>query len=328
MPLTPTITPAPDLLDLDGTFLPVGQMRQITRVTALEGPCIHGEVELGSEHWVYAQHFPDDPIFPGTLMIEAAGQLVALWAWAAGHRGRPRLVRTRAAFHRPVTAPTPRLELLAEVRGKRHLQFGNVELSPSSSTWPRSRWCWPCSHRPGEKEQPEKASGLQRSKRCSAWEIQSSTRCRCLTGLGTAPDHRRPAEPPRPPHQHGLERQAQPEQRLVHRRDAMRPALTQHLDVGRQHGQEQHHEPESCGLTPSRYEHAYSSRDFGHPTHRDERCGRWKVGRDDGPVVGRDHEVQNASEDEHHPECGAGHLQSCHVLLEPRARTCDHSVCG
>lgn len=128
MPLTSTITPAPSLLDLDATFLPVGQMRQITRVSALEEACITAEVELGSEHWVCAQHFPDDPIFPGTLMIEAAGQLVALWAWAAGHRGRPRLVRTRAAFHRPVTSPTPRLELRGEVRGKRHLQFGKIEL--------------------------------------------------------------------------------------------------------------------------------------------------------------------------------------------------------
>ena len=118
----------PSLIDIDSTFLPVAHMRQIARVTGVDGGSITGEMDVGTEHWVYAQHFPGDPIFPGTLMIEAAGQLVALWAWAAGHRGRPRLVRTRAAFHRPVTSPTPRLELRAEVRGKRHLQFGNVEL--------------------------------------------------------------------------------------------------------------------------------------------------------------------------------------------------------
>lgn len=119
---------SPSLLDLDATFLPVAQMRQITRVTALDGPRIVAEVELGAGHWVYPQHFPDDPIFPGTLMIEAAGQLVALWAWAQGHRGRPRLVRTSASFHQPVTLATPRLELHAQVRGKRNLQFGTVEL--------------------------------------------------------------------------------------------------------------------------------------------------------------------------------------------------------
>ena len=124
----PAIGPSLSLLDLDATFLPVAQMRQITRVIALDGPRITAEVELGADHWVYAQHFPNDPIFPGSLMIEAAGQLVALWAWAQGHRGRPRLVRTTAAFHQPVTPPTPLLELRAEVRGKRHLQFGNIEL--------------------------------------------------------------------------------------------------------------------------------------------------------------------------------------------------------
>lgn len=118
----------PSLLDLDATFLPVAQMRQISRITAVDGARIAGEVDLGPHHWVFAQHFPADPIFPGTLMIEAAGQLVALWAWARGLRGRPRLVRTTGAFHAPVGVAAVRLELRAEVRGKRHLQFGTVEL--------------------------------------------------------------------------------------------------------------------------------------------------------------------------------------------------------
>ena len=124
-----TAPPLPDsLLDLDATFLPVAQMRQISRVTSFDGPRIAGVVDLGPDHWVYAQHFPDDPIFPGTLLIEAAGQLIALWAWANGHRGRPRLVRTSASVHKPVTQLTPRLELHAEVREKRHLQFGMVDV--------------------------------------------------------------------------------------------------------------------------------------------------------------------------------------------------------
>lgn len=122
-----------NLLDLDATFLPVAQMRQLSRVTALDGFRIAGVVDLGPDHWVYPQHFPHDPIFPGSLIIEAAGQLVALWAWANGHRGRPRLVRTSASFHQPVTRPTPGLELRAEVRGKRHLQFGAVDVLAQGS---------------------------------------------------------------------------------------------------------------------------------------------------------------------------------------------------
>jgi 3-hydroxymyristoyl/3-hydroxydecanoyl-(acyl carrier protein) dehydratase len=122
--------PAPaGLIDLDTTFLPVAQMRQIARVTALEEERIEGEVDLGPHHWVWEQHFPGDPIFPGTLMIEAAGQLVALWAWAQGQRGKPRLVRTSAEFHGPVGRWAPSLLLKGEVRRRRHLNFGSVQIS-------------------------------------------------------------------------------------------------------------------------------------------------------------------------------------------------------
>ena len=103
---------------IEDTFLPVAQMRQISRVTELDGSVIRGEVDLGTEHWVYPQHFPGDPIFPGTLMIEAAGQLVALWAWANGERGRPRLVRVEAEFRGPVGRSEQRLALRAEVRAQ------------------------------------------------------------------------------------------------------------------------------------------------------------------------------------------------------------------
>ena len=129
MPHDSTTPTLPSLIDLDATFLPVAQMRQITRVTALEGVGIEGEVELGPDHWVWRQHFPNDPIFPGTLMIEAAGQLIALWAWAEGQRGRPRLVRTGAEFHSPVGQWAPNLLLIGKVRRKRHLNFGSVQIS-------------------------------------------------------------------------------------------------------------------------------------------------------------------------------------------------------
>ena len=129
MPDASTMSLPSSLIDIDMTFLPVGQMRQIARVTNLEGPTIAGEIDLGSDHWVWLQHFPGDPIFPGTLMIEGAGQLVALWAWAQGHRGHPRLVRTSAEFHNPVNRWSPPLLLKAEVQRKRHLYFGSIQVS-------------------------------------------------------------------------------------------------------------------------------------------------------------------------------------------------------
>ena len=118
--------PLPTLIDVERSFLPVAQMRQITRVTAFEGASIVGEADLGPHHWIWPQHFPDDPIFPGSLMIEAAGQLIALWAWGNEARGRPRMVRASAEFHNPVNRWMPKLVLKGEVRRKRHLYFGTV----------------------------------------------------------------------------------------------------------------------------------------------------------------------------------------------------------
>ena len=130
MPQSALVSAPPSLVDLDAANLPVAHMRQLSRITRLEAGSITGELDLGPEHWVFPQHFPGDPIFPGTMMIEAAGQLVALWAWAQGPlgRGRPRLVRAAAEFHSPVGPLHPLLVLQADVRRKRHLHFGTVRI--------------------------------------------------------------------------------------------------------------------------------------------------------------------------------------------------------
>ena len=101
-------------------------MRQISRVTELAGATIVAEVDLGPEHWAYVQHLPGDPVFPGSLIVEAAGQLVALWAWAEGQRGRPRLVRANAEFRRAVESAEPRLVLRGEVTRRRHMHFATI----------------------------------------------------------------------------------------------------------------------------------------------------------------------------------------------------------
>jgi 3-hydroxymyristoyl/3-hydroxydecanoyl-(acyl carrier protein) dehydratase len=118
--------PRASLVDLETNFLPVGQMRQISRITELAGPTIVGEVDLGPDHWAFAQHLPGDPVFPGSLIVEAAGQLVALWAWAGGERGRPRLLRANAEFRLPVGPAEPRLMLRGEVTRKRHMHFATI----------------------------------------------------------------------------------------------------------------------------------------------------------------------------------------------------------
>jgi 3-hydroxymyristoyl/3-hydroxydecanoyl-(acyl carrier protein) dehydratase len=115
------------LIDLDSTFLPVGPMRQITAVTAFREATIECAMSLDA-HWVYPVHFPGDPILPASLMIEAAGQVTALWAWLSGQRGKPRMVRASGDFRAPCGPGDAVLTFRAKIRKKRFLNFGTVSV--------------------------------------------------------------------------------------------------------------------------------------------------------------------------------------------------------
>ncbi len=119
---------------LGATFLPVGQMLQLDRVTAVDDTSITAEMDVSPEHWVFPMHFPGDPIFPGCFLIEAAGQLVALWGWEAGLRGRPRMAKASAEFERPVCATDRTVTLKGSVRRRRNMCFGTVNVLAGERT--------------------------------------------------------------------------------------------------------------------------------------------------------------------------------------------------
>ena len=89
--------------DLANTFLPIGEMLQLTAINEINNGTIVAERILSKNDWVFPLHFPGDPIFPGSLLIEGAGQVIALWGWHSGLRGKPRLVRVTAEFKSPVS---------------------------------------------------------------------------------------------------------------------------------------------------------------------------------------------------------------------------------
>ena len=103
-------------------------MLQIDRVRQIEGARIVCEMDLDRDHWVFSLHLPDDPVFPGCLLIEAAGQVVALWGWDAGLRGRPRMARVTAEFASAVRPGDAVLTLTAKVRRRRQICFGSVDI--------------------------------------------------------------------------------------------------------------------------------------------------------------------------------------------------------
>lgn len=108
-------------------YLPVEQMLQIDRVIEVTADTVLCEMDL-SEHWVFPLHFPKDPIFPASLMIEAAGQAIAIWAWHHQLEGLPRLARVSASFESAVRQEDGVLTLTGRIRRRGNICVGVVEL--------------------------------------------------------------------------------------------------------------------------------------------------------------------------------------------------------
>jgi 3-hydroxymyristoyl/3-hydroxydecanoyl-(acyl carrier protein) dehydratase len=114
--------------DLAAVYLPVGQMLQIDRVLEVSATSIRCEVDL-KDHWVFPLHFPGDPIFPACLMIEAAGQAIAIWAFHHQVTGQPRLARVKSSFFHAVRPCNDSLQIVATLRRRGNICIGAVELS-------------------------------------------------------------------------------------------------------------------------------------------------------------------------------------------------------
>jgi len=108
-------------------YLPVAQMLQIDRVLEITADSVLCEMDL-PQHWVFPLHFPNDPIFPACLMIEAAGQAIAIWAWHHKLAGLPRLARVNASFESAVRPEDGVLRFVGKIRRRRNICLGAVEL--------------------------------------------------------------------------------------------------------------------------------------------------------------------------------------------------------
>jgi 3-hydroxymyristoyl/3-hydroxydecanoyl-(acyl carrier protein) dehydratase len=113
--------------DLAKVYLPVGQMLQIDRATEVSDNTIRCEVDLDN-HWVFPLHFPGDPIFPACLMIEAAGQAIAIWAFHHQVAGQPRLARVKASFSSAVRPTDGVLSMEGQMRRRGKIVIGRVKL--------------------------------------------------------------------------------------------------------------------------------------------------------------------------------------------------------
>ena len=102
-------------------------MLLIDRVVEVADDEITCEMDLG-DHWVFEHHFPGDPIFPASLMIEAAGQAIAIWCWHNGIKGKPRLARVKADIESGARPEDGMLVFQARMRQRGKFCMGEVEL--------------------------------------------------------------------------------------------------------------------------------------------------------------------------------------------------------
>ncbi len=124
-------TPFYDRAFLAQVYLPVEQMLQIDRVIEITTDTVRCEMDL-ARHWVFPLHFPNDPIFPACLMIEAAGQAIAIWAWHHRLQGNPRLARVNASFESAVRPGDGVLAFAGKIRRRRNICLGSVEVFAGS----------------------------------------------------------------------------------------------------------------------------------------------------------------------------------------------------
>ena len=116
-------------VQLKDVFLPVGQMLQLTEVVSIEGETIVCRQDLAKSEWLFQVHFPGDPIFPGSLMIEGAGQVVAVWMYAGGYRGKPRLVKASGDFKSPLLPQDGVVTYTGKIQRRGKLCIGQVTLT-------------------------------------------------------------------------------------------------------------------------------------------------------------------------------------------------------
>lgn len=77
--------------------LPAPPMLMLDRITSmtLDGGAygkgrIEAELDVDPEHWFFKCHFPNDPVMPGCLGLDAMWQLVGFWLGWSGSPGKGR----------------------------------------------------------------------------------------------------------------------------------------------------------------------------------------------------------------------------------------------
>jgi 3-hydroxyacyl-[acyl-carrier protein] dehydratase/trans-2-decenoyl-[acyl-carrier protein] isomerase len=92
--------PLPDMLMLD----------RITHISDNGGSYGHGEIEaefaVNPDSWFFACHFKDDPVMPGSLVLDALCQLLGFYLGWKGYKGKGRALGIGEVKYKGEILPT------------------------------------------------------------------------------------------------------------------------------------------------------------------------------------------------------------------------------
>ncbi|MDA0321676.1 MAG: bifunctional 3-hydroxydecanoyl-ACP dehydratase/trans-2-decenoyl-ACP isomerase [Verrucomicrobia bacterium] len=95
------------------TRLPTGNMLMIDRITSIteaggrygKGQIV-AELDVSPDMWFFACHFPNDPVMPGCLGLDALWQLMGFYLAWRGHEGKGRALGVREVRFAGQVLPT------------------------------------------------------------------------------------------------------------------------------------------------------------------------------------------------------------------------------
>jgi 3-hydroxyacyl-[acyl-carrier protein] dehydratase/trans-2-decenoyl-[acyl-carrier protein] isomerase len=105
-----------------GTWLPCGgprlpippllALREITHLSRAQGAGeARARTKISDLNWVFTSHFPGDPVFPGTMILDGLFQLMGIYCQYIGFQGRGRASRVlKVQFRQEVTPLNRSLE--------------------------------------------------------------------------------------------------------------------------------------------------------------------------------------------------------------------------
>jgi 3-hydroxyacyl-[acyl-carrier protein] dehydratase/trans-2-decenoyl-[acyl-carrier protein] isomerase len=112
-PFALIVRPSGTCLPCGGPRLPIPPLlalREITHLSRVQGAGeARARTNISDLSWVFTSHFPGDPVFPGTMILDGLFQLMGIYCQYIGFQGRGRASRVLKVQFRQEVTPVDKL---------------------------------------------------------------------------------------------------------------------------------------------------------------------------------------------------------------------------